>query len=96
MDNFNVNISVCDCFSSKCCNSNNCTTDILSSLNSFITLQNGYTLKLLNVQSTYVIVSIETDNIYIVRKCYIGIPVKICLSSNCICHTITIKINSIT
>ena len=96
MDTFNVNISVDDCCVSKCNTSNRVTTQIITSLTEFIPIQCNYYLKILSVTSTYVVISIDNTNIYIVRKIYSGIPIKICIPNNCNTHTLTITVNSIT
>lgn len=97
MNNSNVNISVNDCLICKCKTCNKMVTDILNSNNSFISLQNGYYLNILNIETNSVVISIDNGTIYIIRRIYIGLPIKICVPNcNCYTHTLTITLNSIT
>ena len=97
MENSNVNISVNDCLICKCKTCNKIVTDILNSNNSFICLQNGYYLNVLNIETNSVIISINNGTIYIIRRIYLGLPIKICVpNQNCCSHTLTITLNSIT
>lgn len=96
MDNFSVNISVNDCCSSKCSTNNMSTTKIITSLTDFIPLQCGYCLKIIAVNNNSVVLSINSNNVFFVRRAFIGIPIKIRIPNNCSCHIITILINSIT
>lgn len=97
MDNSNVNISVNDCLVCKCKTCNKMVTDILNSSNSFISLQNGYYLSVLNVESNSVVININNGTIYIIRRLHLNIPIKLCLpNSNCCTHTLTVILNSIT
>lgn len=96
MNNFNVNISVNDCCSTKCFNNNISTTKIITSLTQFIPLQCSYYLKIIAVNDNSIVISLDNGNIFFVRRVFIGIPIKIRIPNNCSCHIITIKVNSIT
>lgn len=96
MDSFNVNITVNDCCFNKCHQSNNSTTKIFTNTNDFIQLQCCYYLKIIAVTSTYILISIDNDVIYFVRRAFIGVPLKLCLPNNCSSHIVTITVNSIT
>ena len=96
MDNKNINISVLDCCSNKCNSSSNMITKIITSTSDFISLFCGFYLKIISVSDGYVILSIDNQNVFIIRRAYVNIPIKICLSNCGICHELTIKINSIT
>ena len=96
MENFSVNITVDDCCVSKCRTNSSSTTKIITNTSEFISIQCGYYLQILDVQSTYVVLSIDNESLYIVRKAFVGIPIKICIPNNCASHVITIKVNSIT
>ena len=96
MDEFSVNISVNDCCSSKCHTSSNSTTEIFTELSGFISLQHCYYLKLIAVNPTYVVLSIDNGRIFFVRKAFINIPLKLCIPNECASHIITINVNSIT
>ncbi|MBR5228176.1 MAG: hypothetical protein IKV94_06040 [Clostridia bacterium] len=96
MNNFNVNISVSDCCSSKCCNSNKETTKIITSTADFISLQNCYYIRVLSATSTYVLLEITNGTIHFIRKAFLNIPFNLCLSENCPVHRIIILVNSIT
>ncbi len=92
----NVNISVNDCLVCKCNTCNKMITDILTSSDQFIQLQNGYYLTILNTDTNSAVISINNGTIYIIRRVYTKLPIKICIPNNCCCHTLTITINSIT
>ena len=96
MDNFSVNISVNDCLCCKCNTCNKMVTEILTSTEQFIPLQCGYYLKLITVTNDYVVISIDNEFLYIVRKLYIDVPIRVCIPNNCYKHTLTITLNSIT
>ena len=97
MGNSNVNMSVNDCLVCKCKTCNKMVTDILNNSNSFISLQNGYYLNMLNVETNSVVISINNGTIYIIRRIYIGLSIKLCIpNTNCSTHTLTITLNSIT
>ena len=96
MDNFSVNISVDDCLVCKCTTSNKMVTEILTSLDQFIPLQCGFYLNIIAVENNYVVISIDNDLLYIVRKLYVGVPIRICIPNNCSKHTLIVTINSIT
>lgn len=92
----NVNISVDDCLVCKCNSCNKMSNLNLTSLDDYISIQCNYYLQLITVEPTYVVISINNQVLYIVRKLYVGVPIKICVP-NCNCkHTLTITINSIT
>lgn len=96
MDNFSVNISVNDCLCCKCNTCNKMVTEILTSTEQFIPLQCGFYLKLITVDNNSVVISIDNDFLYIIRRLYIGVPIRICIPNNCCKHTLTITLNSIT
>lgn len=96
METFTVNISINDCCSNKCRSNNVSTTKIITSTSDFISLQCCYYLKIIAIHSTYIVLSINNENIFFVRKAFVGIPIKICIPNDCACHIITILINSIT
>ena len=96
MENFSVNISVNDCCYNKCHSSNNSITKIFTSTDDFISLQCCYYLKILSVTDTYVVLSIDNNIIYFVRRAFINVPIKICIPNNCSTHIVTITVNSIT
>ena len=96
MEDINVNISVLDCCSNKCNSNSMMTTKIFTSTNDFISLFCGYYLKVISVENSVVLISIDNSNVFVIRRCYIDIPLKICLSGNGINHEVTIKVNSIT
>lgn len=96
MDTFNVNLLVDECLSCKCNTCSKTTNKIISSLNEFIALECNYYLKILTVQSTYITISIDNGNFFIVRKIYTNIPIKICIPNNCCTHRLCIQVNSIT
>ena len=91
----NISISVDDCLICKCNTSNKMVTDILNNTNTYICLQCGYYLKILNTETNSVIISIDNGTIYIIRRIYIGLPIKICVPNSCSSHTLTIMLNSI-
>ena len=95
MDNFSVNISVDDCLCSKCSTSNKMVTEILTSREQFIPLQCGFYLNLIAVESNSVVISIDNGFLYIVRRIYVGVPIRICIPNNCAKHTLIITLNSI-
>ena len=96
MDNFNVNITVQECLSTKCQTNNNKTNSIFKSTHDFISLNCGYTLSILSIDANYALIQISNDSIFVIRKAYVGIPINICLLNNNICcHQIKILVNSI-
>ena len=97
MENQNINISINDRLCCKCKTCNKMITDILNQNNTYLTLQNGYYLTVLNVETNSIVISINNGTIYIIRRIYIGLPIKICVPNcNCSTHTLTIILNSIT
>lgn len=95
MNTYNVNIFVNDCCSSKCCTNNVSTTTNLNYNDNFIQLQNCFTLKILSVTESFVIVSISNNNVFFVRQLFPGVCLKLSLPANCACHIISIRVNSI-
>jgi len=95
MNNFTVNISVNDCCSTKCCNSNREITRIITSPNDFIPLQNCYYIRILSVTASYALIEITNGTIHFIRKAFLNIPFNLCLSDNCTTHSIVILVNSI-
>ena len=96
METFNVNISVNDCCVSKCRTSSNSTTTILTSTSDFISIQCCFYLKIIAVHNNYIVFSLDNNSIFFVRKAFVGIPIKICISNKCSSHIVTILVNSIT
>ena len=96
MDSINVNLSVIDCCFSKCQNSSISTTKVFTSFDDFIALHCNYFLKIISVEDNFIVISINNNLIFYVRKAYVGIPIKICLSNSKVTHQITIQVNSIT
>ena len=96
MDNFSVNISIDDCLVCKCNTCNKMVTEILSSSDQFIPLQCNFYLKIISVENNSVVISIDNDVLFIVRRLYVGVPIRICIPNNCCKHTLTIIVNSIT
>ena len=95
MDNLNINISVSDCYSSKCCTNNNSTTQTFTNLSNFISVQCGYTLKIIAVSDARIVLSVDNGVIFFVREAFIGIPNRIYIPNNCACHIVTIMVNGI-
>lgn len=95
MDNFSVNISINDCLCCKCNTCNKMVTEILTSTEQFIPLQRGFYLKIISVENNSVVISIDNEILYIVRRLYIDVPIRICIPNNCCRHTLTITLNSI-
>ena len=96
MENFSINISVIDCFKTKCQTNSMSTTKIITSLQEYIPLYFDYYLKIISVNSNYVLISIDNGVIFYVRKAYINIPITLCISSGSNSHQVTIQLNSIT
>ena len=96
MDNINVNISVLDCCNNKCNSNSMMTTKIFTNTNDFISLFCGFYLKIISVEDGFVVLSIDNSNVFIIRRAFVDIPLKICLSNNGNNHEVTIKVNSIT
>lgn len=95
MDNFSANISIDDCLVCKCNTCNKMITEIISSTEQFIPLQSNFYLKIIAVQNNSVVISIDNDLLFIVRRLYVGVPIRICIPNNCCKHTLTILLNSI-
>ena len=95
MNRYNVNIFVNDCCSSKSCTNNVSTTTALNYTDNFITLQNCFSLKILSVTDSFVIVVIRNGNMFFVRQLFPGVCLKISLPAICGCHIISIRVNSI-
>ena len=96
MEPFSVNITVNDCCYSKCHCTSNSITNFFTSLDDFIELQCCYYLKVIVVNSTYILISIDNGVIHFVRRAFINVPLKLCIPNNCSTHIVTITINSIT
>ena len=98
MEDFSVNLTVNDCCRNKCNTVSNTTTNIFDSLNNFLSLNDNYYFKLIDVEDTYIVISIDNGSVFFVRKAYINIPIRICLPEDCCCqnHLVTIIVNSIT
>ena len=95
MNNFSVNISINDCCSTKCCNSNREITRIITSPNDFICLQNCYYIRILGVTQKYALIEITNETIHFIRKAFLNIPFNLCLNDSCNNHCIVIYVNSI-
>ena len=95
MGNFSVNISVDNCLCSKCTTCNKMVTEILTNTNQFIPLQCGFYLKLISIEQNSVVISIDNGFLYIVRRIYVGVPIRICIPNKCAKHTLIISLNSI-
>lgn len=95
METFSVNITVDDCCCSKCRTNNMSTTKIITNISDFIPIQCNYFLQIIDVESTYVVLSIDNEFLHFVRKAFVGIPIKICIPNNCSSHVVTILVNSI-
>lgn len=96
MNDINVNISVNECLICKCQTNSMSTTKIINNTSDFISLFCNYYLKIISVENNFVVISIDNGTIFYVRKAYIDIPSRICLSDGCNRHEVCIKINSIT
>ena len=96
MENINVNISILDCCTAKCTSNSIMTTKIFTSTNDFVSLFCGFYLKVISVNDGFVVISIDNSNVYVIRRAFVDIPLKICLSSGLVNHELTIKVNSIT
>lgn len=96
MENFSVNLTVNECLICKCNTCSKSTTKIITNIDEFIPLECNYYLKILSVQPTYILVSIDNEQIHIIRKIYTSIPIKICIPNNCCTHKLNILVNSIT
>ena len=96
MDNINVSLAINDKCCSKCKSSINDIQRTLTNYTDYISLQNGFTLKILSVSTNYVIISIDNGIIFFIRKLYVGISILICLPNECCnTHIIQIQANSI-
>ena len=96
MQNFSANITIDDCLICKCNTSNKMITEILTSNDQFIPLQCGYYLKIIAIENNSVVISIDNDLLYIVRRLYVNIPIRICIPNNNAKHTLIVTLNSIT
>ena len=92
---FSVSISICDSCRSKCCNSFRQIERILTSTSDFISLQNSFTLRILSVTSTYIIITITNDEITFVRRLFVRVPILICMPNCSAEHILRIQANSI-
>lgn len=95
MDNFNANISIEDCLVCKCNTCNKMITEIITSTEQFVPLQHSFYLKIIAVNTNSVVISIDNDLLFIVRRLYVGVPIRICIPNKCCKHTLTIVLNSI-
>lgn len=97
MDNFNVNLIIKDICCNKCCKCVNERTITLTDTSTVLTLQDGFSLRIISVSSTRVIFEIRKSFIRFIRFGYINIPTNICLpcSDTCQEHILIITINSI-
>ena len=96
MNTFSVTLTINDCCCTKCCTSNRETTRIITNSTEFVSLQNGYYIRVLRATTNYALLEITNGSIYYIRKAFLNIPINLCLSDNCPVHKISITVTSIT
>ena len=97
MDNFNVNITIKDICCNNCCKCVNERTITLTDSSTILTLQDGFSFRILSVTPNRVVIEIRKSFLRFVRFAYINTSTNICLPcSNC-CkeHILVITINNI-
>lgn len=95
MENYTINLTIKDCVTNKCNTCSKETTAILTNTNNFVNLQCDYSLKIESVTKDYIIISINNLVLHIIRRLYINIPIRICISESFPVHQISITLNSI-
>jgi len=97
MDNFNVNLTITDICCNKCCQCVNEKTISISDPSTIISLQDGFSLRIISVTSSRVTIEIRKRFIYFVRFTYLNSETSICLPCSDCCseHIVRIRINSI-
>lgn len=97
MNNFNINLTITDICCNKCCKSINERTITITDSTNIISLQDGFSFRILSASTTRVIMEIRKSFVRFVRFGYLNVPTNICLpcSNCCMEHILTITINSI-
>lgn len=97
MDNFNVNLTIIDICCTKCTKCVNEKTTSISDPSTLVPLFDGYSLRILSVSPTRVVIEIRKSFVRLIRFVYINSETNICLPSSecCLEHIGKIKINSI-
>ena len=96
MDNFNVNLTITDICCTKCSKCVNEKTVSIFDSTTIISLQDGFSLRIISVTNTRVIIEIRKSFVRIIRFAYINTETNICLPCSDCCqeHILRIKINS--
>lgn len=97
MDNFNVNLTITDICCNNCFKCVNEKTLSIFDSSTLIGLQDGFSLRIISVTSTRVVIEIRKSFVRLIRFTYINSETNICLpcSECCQDHILKIKINSI-
>lgn len=97
MDNFNVNLTITDICCNKCSKCVNEKTTSIYDSSTLIPLFDGFTLRILSVTPTRVVIEIRKSYVRIIRFTYINSDTNICLPCSDCCqeHILKIRINSI-
>ena len=97
MDNFNVNLTITDICCNKCFKCVNENTVSIFDSSTLISLQDGFSLRILSVTATRVVIEIRKSFVRLIRFAYINSETSICLpcSDCCQTHILRVKINSI-
>ena len=97
MDNFNVNLTIKDICCNKCCKCVNERTITLTDSSTILTLQDGFSFRIISVSNNRVVMEIRKSFLRFIRFGYLNIPTNICLPCGDCCqeHILVISINSI-
>ena len=97
MDNFNVNLTIKDICCNNCCRCVNERTLNLTDSSTVLTLQDGFSFRIISASSTRVVMEIRKSFLRLIRFGYINVPTNICLPCGDCCkeHILVITINSI-
>jgi len=97
MDNFNVNLNIKDICCNKCSKCIIERTITLTDSSNIISLQDGFSFRILSVSNNRVVIEIRKSFLRFIRFGYLNIPTNICLPCSDCCnkHILTITINSI-
>ncbi len=97
MDNFNVNLTIKDICCNNCCKCVNEKTITITDSSTIISLQDGFSFRIISVSNNRVIFEIRKGFLRFIRFGYINITTNICLPCSECCHEhiLIVTINSI-